>query len=145
MLEPDQLVCGTAVVVAATSFAVWLYANPGAWKTISERVAAIGGKPVATAPDRRFVELTAKLGVPDLPAEIARRADVGRDLDLVGREPCDREAVFTFSDHLALADYRREGANVLVSLSERCAYDGPALEQATNMLMDLGNYAASYS
>ena len=79
----------------------------------------------------------------NLPASVAGIEAVGKPLDDLGREPCDRLAIVKLGLALGNVGRRREAATAQLSFSAACGGHVPSLKSATSILLDLSDYAGA--
>src|SRR5437016_14305424 len=75
----------------------------------------------------------------NLPASVAGIEAVGKPLDDLGREPCDRLAIVKLGLALGNVGRRREAAAAQLSFSAACGGHVPSLKSATSILLDLSD------
>jgi clan AA aspartic protease (TIGR02281 family) len=65
---------------------------------------------------------------------------VRKALDVLGREPCDQQAIVDLGDALEKISYRRDAAKVHVGFSKACNGHAPSLRRAVNVLLALSDH-----
>jgi aspartyl protease family protein len=82
------------------------------------------------------------LGI-SLPMSVITNPIIAKQLSALGREKCDRQAVFQLSEKLEDESYRREAAESLAKFSDNCGGYAEGLRRAINLLLDLSDYQRS--
>src|SRR6478736_10030418 len=77
----------------------------------------------------------------DLPPRARVTLDIGRALDELEREPCDKTAIQNLGTALKANGYRRDAARAHIRFSESCGGHVPSLREAVNILINLSDYA----
>jgi aspartyl protease family protein len=80
-----------------------------------------------------------------VPRSIAERDPLRKQLEELGREPCDQKAIMTLGQALDREGYRREGAAAHIRFSQLCGGYAPSLRAAANLLLNLSDYAGAAS
>lgn len=97
-------------------------------------------QPPAASAESRLSSTLDRLWI-NVPQLVVMRPSVGKPLDELVREPCDRKAIVTLGEALRKEGYRREAANAHVRFSETCQGGHPqSLQLAANILLDLSDY-----
>ena len=90
-------------------------------------------------PDEVFATVYERIGA--LPIRAARDAYVWLRLEELKREPCDQKAIDDLAVALQQLGYRREAATGLYKFVKACGAPVTALHKATNMFLNLTDYA----
>jgi len=78
-----------------------------------------------------------------VPARQISRPEIGKPLDELTREACDRQAASSLARALLNAGYRREAANVLVKFAGKCPQGVALLPGAVPILTSIGDLPAA--
>ena len=117
------------------TLACWIGAGLSTFESTREAATERGnGETVASAMSRLSI---------NLPASVAGIEAVGKPLDDLGREPCDRLAIVKLGLALGNVGRRREAATAQLSFSAACGGHVPSLKSATSILLDLSDYAGA--
>jgi clan AA aspartic protease (TIGR02281 family) len=92
--------------------------------------------------EEAYKEVYSLLGSSSLP-EAFSPAAIRIPLEQLGRERCDKQAIFDLATALQRAGYRRESANVDVTFSRMCGGYAPSLRRAANVLLGLSDYSGA--
>ena len=95
---------------------------------------------IAELPAPQIAELSATLGLSNVPPAVLSGADLNFNFDRLRRESCDRTALLNLATKLAEIGYPRDGANALTSFASRCGNGDDALFTAATMLMNISDY-----
>jgi hypothetical protein len=95
---------------------------------------------IAELPASQIAELSATLGLSDVPPAVLGGADLSFNLDRLRRESCDRTALLNLATKLAEIGYPRDAANALTSFASRCGKGDDALFTAATILMGISDY-----
>jgi aspartyl protease family protein len=75
-----------------------------------------------------------------LPMNAAGRAAVLHSLEVLGREPCDQDAIAELGKTLQNTGHRRDAATAHVRFSQTCNGHAPSLRAAVNILLTLSDH-----
>jgi aspartyl protease family protein len=95
---------------------------------------------IGEKPDPALLSVYKQYEIDPLPNIIAGRSPMSTYLDMLRREPCDWNGLYSFAGELATQGYRREAAKAFVAFSTKCTPSDVALRAAGGIFLNLGDF-----
>jgi aspartyl protease family protein len=127
------------VVAAAVGVAVAFTAVPQ-FRAYVKRVAFVTADAVGIVPpEEQYAAAYQRLGLPHLSAEILASVKISDGLARLGREPCDKTAIFAFGEALLAAHEGRLAAESYFAFAAHCPNGEGEQNRAAQILFNLGD------
>ena len=94
---------------------------------------------------QNFSGVYKQLNIAPLPLTLELQPEFYRRLNLLRREPCDREAILPLAKLITEAAYPRDGAKSQISFGEKCGFSTELLEPAYDAFIRLGDFKSAVS
>jgi aspartyl protease family protein len=99
----------------------------------------VGDAVGVTPPDSEYSAAYKRMGMAPLPARLLASSQISSGLARLGREPCDKTAIFAFGEALLAAHEERKAADAYSAFAASCPNGEGEQNRAAQILFQLGD------
>jgi tetratricopeptide (TPR) repeat protein len=139
-LNSRSLLIGFLIVVAAAVSGAVAFSAIPEFRAYAKRLAFVTADAVGIrSPEEQYAAAYQRLGLPHLSTELLASSQISDGLARLAREPCDKRAIFAFSEALLGAHQDRLAAESYSAFAAHCPNGEGEQNRAAQILFDLGD------